>query len=113
MEGDRNVIQMEAEKKLKYKNLKYRNSANVEHDMLCHTSNHWGHGNYKQKFKKSGNNIKTTCNRYSTKTAVLRTSHTIRKALQSETGSVSGGVHHWFKRRGTSEKKTCDKRTTT
>ena len=32
------------------------------------------------------------------KTAVLGTSHIIRKVLQSETGSLSGGDHFWFKR---------------
>jgi hypothetical protein len=40
--SDRNVIQEKAKKKLKYKYLK--NSANVEHEMFCHTSNYWGHG---------------------------------------------------------------------
>jgi hypothetical protein len=35
------------------------------------------------------------------KTAVLGTSHVIRKVLQSETLSLSGGVHHWFKRKST------------
>jgi hypothetical protein len=40
--SDRNVIKKEARKKLKYKNLKYRTSVNVEHEMLCHTGNHWG-----------------------------------------------------------------------
>jgi hypothetical protein len=43
----RNVIQREAEKKLKYKCLKYRNSANMENELLCHANNHWGHGNSK------------------------------------------------------------------
>jgi hypothetical protein len=45
--SDRDVVEQEAEKKLKYKYLKYRNSANVENEMLCHTSDHWGHGNCK------------------------------------------------------------------
>jgi hypothetical protein len=35
------------------------------------------------------------------KTAVLGTSHIIRKVLQSETRSLSGGVHHWFNRKST------------
>jgi hypothetical protein len=35
------------------------------------------------------------------KTAALGTSHIIRKVLQSETGSLSGGVHIWFKRKST------------
>jgi hypothetical protein len=42
MPSDRNAIQKEAEKKLKY-----RNSVNVEYEMLCHTGNHWGEGNFK------------------------------------------------------------------
>jgi hypothetical protein len=32
------------------------------------------------------------------KAAILGTSHIIRKVLQSETGSLSGGNHRWFKR---------------
>jgi hypothetical protein len=43
--SDRNVIQKESDKKLKYKKFKYRNSANVEHEMCCHTGNHWSHRN--------------------------------------------------------------------
>jgi hypothetical protein len=84
--SDKNVIQKEAEKKIKYKNLKYRNSENVEHEMLCHTSSHWGHWNCKQKFTKiSGNNTRTTFSRFPTKkTAILGTSHIIRKVLQAE-----------------------------
>jgi hypothetical protein len=66
--SDKNVIQKEAENKSKYKNLKYRNSENVEHEMLCHICNHWGHQNCKQKFTKiSGNNTRTTLNRFPTK----------------------------------------------
>jgi hypothetical protein len=79
--SDKNVIQKEAEKKLKY-----RNSENVEHEMLCHTSNHWGHRNCEKKFTKiSENNTRTTLNRFLTKTAILETSHIIRKVLQAET----------------------------
>ena len=40
------------------------------------------------------------------KTAVLGTSHIIRKVLQSETGSLSGGDHRWFKRRSAREKRS-------
>jgi hypothetical protein len=32
------------------------------------------------------------------KTAVLGTSHIMWKVLQCETGSLSSGDHHWFKR---------------
>jgi len=31
-------------------------------------------------------------------TAIFGTSHITQKALQSETWSLSGGDHHWFKR---------------
>jgi hypothetical protein len=31
------------------------------------------------------------------KTAILGTSHTVRKVLQSETWCLSGGDHRWFK----------------
>jgi hypothetical protein len=40
---------------------------------------------------------------------VIGTSHIIRKVLQSETWSLSGGVCHWFKRSARG-KETCDKR---
>jgi hypothetical protein len=40
----------------------------------------------KQKFTKiSGNNTRTTLNRFPIKTAILGTSHIIRKVLQAET----------------------------
>jgi hypothetical protein len=43
------------------------------------------------------------------KTATLGTSRKI--ALRSETGSLSGGDHRWFKRSSTGEKRrACDKR---
>jgi hypothetical protein len=42
---DGNVIQKESENELKYIKNKYRNSANVEHEMFRHTSNHWSHRN--------------------------------------------------------------------
>jgi hypothetical protein len=32
------------------------------------------------------------------KTAILGTSHIIRKVLQTETGKLSGGDHRWFRR---------------
>jgi t-SNARE complex subunit (syntaxin) len=35
------------------------------------------------------------------KTAVLGTSHIMRKVMQCETGSLGGGDHRWFKRRST------------
>jgi hypothetical protein len=78
----------------------------VEHEMLCHTSNHWGHRNCKQKFTK---NLETIPGQHSIdslqKTAILGTSHIIRKVLQAESCSLSGGVHHWLKRRSTREER--------
>jgi hypothetical protein len=38
-------------------------------------------------------------------TAILGTSHIIRKVLQAETSSLSGGVHHWLKSRSTREER--------
>jgi len=49
-----------------------------------------------------------TFNRFST-SAVLGTSHIMRAVLRSETWSLSGGVHLWFKGRNTRGKGTCDK----
>jgi len=40
------------------------------------------------------------------KAAIPVTSHIIRKVLQSEIWSLSGGAHHWFKRRSTRGKET-------
>jgi hypothetical protein len=37
------------------------------------------------------------------KTAILGTLHIIRKVLQAETWSLSGGVHYWLKGRSTRE----------
>jgi hypothetical protein len=74
--------------------------------MLCHTSNHWSHRNCEQKFTKiSGNNTRITLNRFPTKTVILGTSHIIRKVLQAETWSLSGGVHHWLKKTSTREER--------
>jgi hypothetical protein len=39
------------------------------------------------------------------KTAIVGTSHIIRKVLQAETCSLSGGVHHWLERRSTREER--------
>jgi hypothetical protein len=47
-------------------------------------------------------NLEATPGKHSTdslqKTAVLGTSHIIRKVLQCETGSLSGGDNRWFRR---------------
>jgi hypothetical protein len=43
------------------------------------------------------------------KTAILETSHLIRKVLQCETLSLRGGGHSWFER-STGKKKACGRR---
>jgi mevalonate pyrophosphate decarboxylase len=70
--------------------------------MLCHTCHSWGHGNWIEGLKKSENNTRTELNRFSAKKkAVLGISPIIRKVLQSESRSLSGGVRHWLRRRST------------
>jgi hypothetical protein len=79
IQSDKNVIQKEAEKKIKHKNLSIEIQRMWNHEMLCHTSNHWGHRNCEQKFTKlSGNNTRTTLNRFFTKNCHTRniTHHT-------------------------------------
>jgi hypothetical protein len=82
---DRNVITEGVRKEIKIQKSKYRNSVNVEHEMLCHTGNHWGHRNCNKRTKKY---LETISGKHSIdslqKTAVLGTSHIIRKVLQSE-----------------------------
>jgi len=47
----RNVVQKEAEKKLKYKSLCIRDTTNVEPEMYDCTSNNWSHWNGNEKLK--------------------------------------------------------------
>jgi hypothetical protein len=49
-----------------------RNSANVEHEMICHTVKHCGDGNCSKSLKISGNNTRTTLNRLPTKNCHTR-----------------------------------------
>jgi hypothetical protein len=83
--SDRNVIQKEFEKKLKYK--KYRNSVNVEHEMFCVIPVIIGAAEIVTKgLKKYPETIPGKLSIDSLqKTAVLGTSHITRKVLQSET----------------------------
>ena len=77
----------------------YRDTTNVEHDMHNYTSNNWSHQSSNKRFKeKFRSHIKKTFNRFTIKTAILGTSHIIQIVLQSETWSLSGGGHYWFKR---------------
>ena len=69
--ANRNVVQKEAKKTLKYKS-------------LC-TSNNWSHWDSNEKLKeKFGSCTRKTLNRFTTKTAILGTSHIKRKVLQCE-----------------------------
>ena len=48
--ADRNVVQKEAEKKLKYvQEFVYRDTANMEPEMYDHTSNNWSHWDSNEK----------------------------------------------------------------
>jgi hypothetical protein len=96
--ADRNVVQKEAEKKLKY------NSLGTE------TQRMWNlkctiipviigaTGMLTKSFRK---NLEAILAKRSTdslqQTAVLGTAHIIRKVLQCGTGSLSSGVHRWYK----------------
>ena len=65
--ADRNVVQKEAEKKLKYKSM-YRDTTNVEPEMYDCTSNNWSHWNSNEKLKeKYGNYTRKTFDRFTTK----------------------------------------------
>jgi len=66
--ADRNVVQKEAEKKLKYKCLLYRDTTNVEPEMYDCTSNNWSDWNSNKKLKeKFGNCTGKTFDRFTTK----------------------------------------------
>jgi len=65
--ANRNVVQKEAEKKLKYKFM-YRDTMNVEPEMYDYTSNNWSHWNSNKKLKeKIGSCTRKTFNRFTTK----------------------------------------------
>jgi hypothetical protein len=103
----KNVIQKEAEKKLKY-----RNSETVEHEMFCHNSNHWGHRNCKQKFTKiSGNNTRTILNTFFTKNC-----HTRNITHHKESATSRDFKPEWWgsplaqEQKYQGRKKTCDKK---
>jgi hypothetical protein len=53
--------------------------------MYDYTSNNWSHWNSNEKLKeKFGSGTRKTFNRFTTKAAILGTSHIIRKVLQCE-----------------------------
>ena len=72
-------------KEVKILEFMYRDTTNVEPEMYDYTSNNWIHWNSKEKLKeKFGSGTRKTVDRFTTKTAILGTSHIIRKVLQCE-----------------------------
>jgi hypothetical protein len=68
MPADRNVVQKEAEKKLKYKSLYKKIQRNVEPEMYDCTSDNWSHWNSNEKLKeKFGSCTGKTFDRFTTK----------------------------------------------
>ena len=77
----------------------YTDTTNVEHETYDYTGTNLSHWNSNKRFKeKFGSHIRKTFKDSLQKTAVPGTSHIIRKEPQSETGSLSGGDHRWFRR---------------
>ena len=97
--ADRNVEQKEAEKKLKYKSLctEIQRMWNLKCTIVPVIIGATG-----TVTRSLRNNLVAVPGKHSIdsvqKTAILGTSHTIRKVLQCEACSVSGGDHRWFKR---------------
>jgi hypothetical protein len=81
--SNRNVIQKETERKLKYKNISI--AIQLMWNMKCFTIPvvTGSTGIIVKGPKISANNIKKAFNRFTAKTAVPRTSHVIRKVLTS------------------------------
>jgi len=72
-------------KEIKVQEFVYRDTTNVDPDMYDYTGNNWSHRNGNKRFKeKFGSHTRKTFSRYTTKTAVLGTSHIMRKVLQCE-----------------------------
>jgi len=69
---DRNVVEKEAEKKLKYKSLGIEGTTNVGLEMYDYTSNKWSHLNNNEKLKEKFRRYpRKKFDRFTTKTAVL------------------------------------------
>ena len=76
----------ESRKETKIKGFMYGDTTQVQHEMYNYTGNNWSHQNGNRRFKEKS---KTIPGKHPVdplqKTAILGTSHTIRKVLQSET----------------------------
>ena len=86
-------------KEVKIQEFMYRDTTNVEPEMYDYTSKYWATGIVTRSLKK---NLEAVPGKHSIdsleNTVILGTSHIIRKVLQCETWSLSGGDHRWFKR---------------
>ena len=97
--ADRNVVQKEAEKKLNYKSLciEIQQIWNLKCTIIPIIIG--ATGIVMRSLRK---NLEAVPGKHSInslqKTAILGTSHIIRKVLQCEALSLSGGDHRWFKR---------------
>jgi hypothetical protein len=88
-------------KEAKIQEFTYRDTMNVEHEMYDYTSNNWSHWNGNKRLKeKFGSYTRNTFDRFTTKAAILGTSHIIRKVLQCETGSLNDVDNRWFESSG-------------
>jgi len=86
-------------KEVKIQEFVNRDTANVEPEKYGCTGNNRSHWNSNEKFREKFRNCTgKTLDRFTTKTAILGTSHIIWKVLQCEASSVSGGDHRWFER---------------
>ena len=66
-------------KEVEIQEFMYRDTTNVEPKMYDYTSNNWSHWNSKEKLKeKFGRYARKTLDIFTTKTAILGTSHIIR-----------------------------------
>jgi hypothetical protein len=101
----RNVMQKEAEKKLKYKSLCIEIQRMWNLKCMIIPVIIGATGVVTRSLRK---NLEIVPGKHSIdslqKTAILGTSHIIRKALQCEAGSLSSGDHCWFKRTTRKEK---------
>ena len=80
--GDRNVIKKEAEKILKYKRPRNRNTAHVECKNKGDTSNNWSDWTISKSFRKYVSDIPGNHDvKELQKTAILGTAHILRKVL--------------------------------
>ena len=97
--ANRNAVQKEAEKNLKYKSLciEIQQMWNLKCTIILVIIGATGIGT--RSLRKS---LEAVPGRHSIdslqQTAILRTSHIIRKVLQCAASSLSGGDHRWFKR---------------